>query len=249
MRANTLDEVIFILDQIIDDCKAKDSRLGYFASLYRRMTLGVKEGVANGIFDDGPRMEQLDIVFANRYFKAYDQYSRGLQPTTCWQTAFAAAQTDKLTVMQHLLLGVNAHINLDLGIAVAEVSTAATIHSMQKDYMKINEIIAGFFGKVQDNLTKIAFPMYFIKRIEPQRTAAVLNFSMVKARETAWNNALILSEAGSDGIPAVIDLTDKIVCTVANNIQSPGKWLSLLLGWVLWTEGKDIAKNIGYLNE
>ncbi|MFA6060446.1 MAG: DUF5995 family protein [Taibaiella sp.] len=249
MQANTLDEVIFILDQIIADCKAQGSRLGYFASLYRRMTLGVKEGVANGIFDDGPRMEKLDVVFANRYFTAYDQYSKGLQPTTCWQTAFAATKLDKLTVMQHLLLGVNAHINLDLGIAVAEVSTVATIHSMQKDYTRINDIIAGFFGVVQDNLTKIAFPMYFIKRIDPRRTAAVLNFSMVKARETAWNNALILSEAGPDGIPAVIDLTDKVVCQVANNIQSPGKWLSLLLGWIRWTEGNDIEKNIGYLNE
>jgi Family of unknown function (DUF5995) len=249
MQANNLDEVILILDQIIADCIAKESRLGYFASLYRRMTLGVKEGIVKGIFEDGPRMEKLDVVFANRYFTAYDQYSKGLQPTTCWQTAFAAAKTDKLTVMQHLLLGMNAHINLDLGIAAAEISTAETIHGMQKDYTKINEIIAGFFGVVQDNLTKIAFPMYFIKRIEPARTAAVLNFSMVKARETAWNNALLLSEAGPDGIPAVIDLTDKIVCQVANNIQSPGKLISLLLGWIRWTEGKDIAKNIGHLNE
>jgi hypothetical protein len=249
MQANNLDEVIFILDQIIADCKDKESRLGYFASLYRRMTLGVKEGIAGGIFEDGPRMERLDVVFANRYFTAYDQYRKGLQPTSCWQTAFAAAQTDKLTVMQHLLLGVNAHINLDLGIAAAEVSTAETIQSMQKDYLKINDTIASFFGIVQDNLTKIAFPMYFIKRIEPARTAAVLNFSMVKARETAWNNALILSEAGPDGIPSVIDLTDKVVCEVANKIQSPGKWLSLLLGWVRWTEGKDIEKNIGYLND
>jgi hypothetical protein len=249
MQASTLDEVILILDQIIADCMARGSRSGYFASLYRKMTLGVKEGILKGAFDDGPRMEKLDIVFANRYFKAYDQYHKGLAPTTCWQTAFEATKTDKLTVMQHLLLGVNAHINLDLGIAAAEVSTAATITGMRKDYTKINEIIAGLLGVVQDSLTKIAFPMYFIKRIEPARTAAVINFSMVKARETAWNNALILSEAGPDGIPAVIDLTDKIVCKVANNIQSPGKWLSLLLGWVRWTEGKDIEKNIGYLNE
>lgn len=249
MQASTLDEVILILDQIIADCKAKGSRLGYFASLYRKMTLGVKEGIGNGIFDDGPRMEKLDVVFANRYFTAYDQYRKGLKPTTCWQTAFAAAATDKLTVMQHLLLGMNAHINLDLGIAAAEVSTPATIRSMQMDYTKINEIIASLFGIVQDNLTKIAFPMYFIKRIEPSGTAAVINFSMVKARETAWNNALLLSEAGPDGIPAVIDLTDKVVCKVAENIQSPGKWLSLLLGWVRWTEGKDIEKNIGYLND
>src|SRR6218665_1744674 len=171
MQANTLDEVIFILDQIIADCIAKGSRLGYFASLYRRMTLGVQDGIRQGLFEDGPRMERLDVTFANRYFTAYDLYHKGLPPTTSWQTAFAAAQADKLTVLQHLLLGINAHINLDLGIAAAEVSTPATIHTLQKDYNTINKIIAGFFGLVQDKLTKIAFPMYFIKKIEPERTA------------------------------------------------------------------------------
>jgi hypothetical protein len=249
MQASNLDEVVFILDQIIADCIDKDSRLGYFASLYKRMTVGVKEGIKNKLFEDGARMEKLDVVFANRYFTAYDQYRRGLQPTTCWQTAFAAAQTDKLTVLQHLLLGINAHINLDLGIAAAEVSTPATIHALQKDFTAVNSIIAGFFGVVQDNLTKIAFPMYFIKKIRPETTAAVLNFSMAKARETAWNNALILSEAGPQGVPGVIDLTDKIVCAVAKNIETPGKLAAFILKWALWTEGKDIGKNIGHLNE
>lgn len=249
MQAHTLEEVIFILDQIIADCIAKGSRLGYFASLYRRMTMGVKDGIKNGLFEDGPRMEKLDVTFANRYFMAYNQYQRGLQPTTSWQTAFAATQTDQVTVLQHLLLGINAHINLDLGIAAAEVSTPQTIHALQKDFNAINTIIAGFFGVVQDNLTKIAFPMYFIKRIDPAMTTAVLNFSMEKARETAWNNAVILCEAGPQGVPGVITLTDKVVCTVANNIQSPGRWISLILGWARWTEGRDIGKNIGYLNE
>lgn len=249
MQAHTIDEVITILDTIIADCQAKASRLGYFAALYRRMTIGVKEGIANGIFEDGPRMEKLDVVFANRYLTAYDQYTKGENPTASWRTAFDAARSDKLTVMQHLLLGVNAHINLDLGIAAAEVSAVATIDALLGDYNRINNIIAGTFGKVQDCLSKIAFPMYFIKKIEPDRTAAVMNFSIVKARETAWNNALILSRAGEQGVPQVITITDGIVNTVAGRIQSPGIGLSLLLGWIRWTEGKDIGRNIAFLNE
>ncbi len=248
MQANTIDEVIVILDHIITDCKANSCRLGYFASLYRKMTMGVKEGIDKGIFEDGPRMEKLDVVFANRYLTAYSQYRKGIPPTQSWKTAFDAAHTDKLTVLQHLLLGVNAHINLDLGIAVAEVSTAATIDALLGDYNKINAVIAGYFGVVQDSLSKIAFPMYFIKRIEPQTTAAVLNFSIGKAREMAWNNALLLSRAGPQGIPQVIGTTDAVVNTVAGKIQTPGAWLGFLLGWARWTEGKDIARNIGFLN-
>lgn len=248
MQANTIDEVIAILDHIIADCKANACRLGYFACLYRKMTMGVKEGIDKGIFEDGPRMEKLDVVFANRYLAAYNQYRKGLQPTHSWKTAFDAAHTDKLTVVQHLLLGINAHINLDLGIAAAEISTAATIGTLLGDYNKINDTIAGFFGVVQDSLCKIAFPMYFIKRIDPQTTTAVLNFSMVKAREMAWNNALLLSRVGPQGIPQVISATDAVVNTVADKIQTPGTWLGFLLSWIRWTEGKDIARNIGFLN-
>ncbi len=249
MQAYTIEEVITILDKIIADCKAGSSRLGYFASLYRKMTLGVKEGIDKGLFEDGPRMEKLDVVFANRYLKAYDQYSKGQQPTASWKTAFDAVQKDELTVMQHLLLGMNAHINLDLGIAAAEVSTPDTIAALQADYNKINTIIAGFFGAVQDCLSKIAFPMYFIKRIDPDTTTAVLNFSIRKARETAWNNALLLVTAGPEALPDITHTTDTLVNTVAQRIQSPGTFMALLLKWIRWSEGRDISRNIGFLNE
>lgn len=249
MQANTIDEVISCLDNIIADCKSRGSRIGYFSSLYRKMTIGVKEGIAKGLFEDGPRMERLDVIFANRYLDAYMSYSKGQETTASWQLAFDAAASDKLTVVQHLLLGVNAHINLDLGIAAAAVTDKDSLHLMEPDFTRINDIIAGMLGKVQDCLTKIAFPMYFIRRIEPERTQAVINFSIVKARETAWNNALILSEAGTQGIPQVIVATDHVVHNVARGIQAPGFFLGLLLGWVRLTESKDIAKNIGFLNE
>lgn len=247
MQANTLDEVINCLDIIIKDCSHQSSRLGYFACLYRKMTVGIKNGINDGIFEDGARMEKLDVFFANRYLEAYTQYKQGQKPTASWQTAFDAATTDKLTVLQHLLLGINAHINLDLGIAAAKVSTPETIAQLETDFNKVNEVIGTLFADVQSGLAKIAFPMYFIKKINPKKTSAILNFSISKARKTAWGNALLLSEIGENGEQQVIATTDKIVYTVAQGIQSPGKIMSWLLRWIRWTESKDIAKNIGCL--
>jgi len=143
------------------------------------------------------------------------KYSAGQKPTASWQTAFDATATDKLTVLQHLLLGINAHINLDLGIAAAKVSTPETIAQLTNDFNKVNEVIVALFADVQTSLSKIAFPMYFIKKINPQKTSAVLNFSISKARQTAWGNALLISEIGEAGEQEVIATTDKIVYTVA----------------------------------
>ena len=66
----TIDDVLADLDVILEKSLAAPSRLGYFAALYRKVTAKVKEGIESGFFDDGPRMEQLDVVFASRYLDA-----------------------------------------------------------------------------------------------------------------------------------------------------------------------------------
>src|ERR1700749_2076572 len=121
MKANTIDEVISFLDTIIETCKQHQSRIGYFASLYKAMTIGVKVGIEQGAFENGPRMERLDVAFANRYLDAYTKFSGGQIATHAWMHAFKAAEQTNLSIVQHLLLGINAHINLDLGIAAAAI--------------------------------------------------------------------------------------------------------------------------------
>ncbi len=69
--AQIIDEVIARLDDIIADCKQRQSRIGYFAALYRRMTVAVRTGIAQKHFEDSNRMEQLDVIFANHYLQAY----------------------------------------------------------------------------------------------------------------------------------------------------------------------------------
>ena len=120
MAAKTIDDVIASLEKIIADNIAQQSRLGYFAALYKRVTEAVKKGIANGEFMDGPAMEKLDIVFATRYLDAYETYMAKGSPSVSWQVAFDAAQRRPPLVIQHLFVGMNAHISLDLGIAAYE---------------------------------------------------------------------------------------------------------------------------------
>ena len=66
MPAETLDEVIAQLDEILVWSETEDSRLGYFPAPYRKVTIRVKDEIAAGTFDDRPRMERLNVAFANR---------------------------------------------------------------------------------------------------------------------------------------------------------------------------------------
>ncbi|HXT64612.1 MAG TPA: DUF5995 family protein, partial [Pyrinomonadaceae bacterium] len=63
MPPQTIDEILADLDQIILRARNDQSRLGYFATLYRNVTIKVKEGIIAGAFEDGPRMEKLDVTF------------------------------------------------------------------------------------------------------------------------------------------------------------------------------------------
>ena len=66
MPAQSIDEVLAQLDDVIADALRQRSRLGYFASLYRDVTARVKAAIENGEFEDGRRMERLDVTFAQR---------------------------------------------------------------------------------------------------------------------------------------------------------------------------------------
>ena len=88
MSAKTIDEVIEQLDAIIEDTRREGSRLGFFAALYRRVTVEVRKGIAAGRFENGPRMERFDVTFANRYLEALDRFYQGQQPSRCWMVVF-----------------------------------------------------------------------------------------------------------------------------------------------------------------
>jgi len=68
----TIDEVLVRMDEIVEECKIRSSRLGYFAVLYRQVTRRIKEGIDLREFEDNARMELLDVLFAKRFFAAYD---------------------------------------------------------------------------------------------------------------------------------------------------------------------------------
>ena len=71
MPPPTIEEVIARLERIIDDALRGQSRIGYFAALYERVTSNVRRAlVAGDVFRDNERMERLDVVFAERFLAA-----------------------------------------------------------------------------------------------------------------------------------------------------------------------------------
>ncbi|MDZ4705637.1 MAG: DUF5995 family protein [Saprospiraceae bacterium] len=156
MPARNIDQVLERLDYIIETSLNDQDPHGAFAALYRRVTAAVKDGIAVGQFDDGPRMERLDVVFANRYLDAWEARKAGKPVTEAWASVFETAGQGRKLLLQHLLLGMNAHINLDLGVAAATVCPGAAITGLHDDFNRINDLLAQMVDTVQDNLRSVS---------------------------------------------------------------------------------------------
>ena len=244
MLLENMQDVVNQLNQIIEQCAATKNKAGYFAALYKRMTVAVMNGIAANQFEDGARMEKLDMIFAQRYLDAYTYYASKQPCSLSWQFTFDACADDSLIVLQQLLLGINTHINLDLAIAAAAVAPGNTIHALQNDFNHINDLIGSLVDDVQECLCEVWVPMRLLMRIANGKQIAVLNFSIDKARDASWANAILLSYMNKLQQNAYIEQMDALVRMLGTKIKSPGIGARFILESIRLMEYNDVARII-----
>jgi hypothetical protein len=245
--AKTIDDVINQLTSIINWSKENNSRMGFFTALYRKVTIRVKQDIKDNFFDDGPRMECLDVIFANRYIKACYQHQTRQTPTQSWLRAFNVTDSWWPIVLQHLLMGMNAHINLDLGIAAAETVSPDQLQNLKDDFEKINQVLSCLVGSVQDELAKIWPILGIMNSFLGSVEKSVINFSMEKARDAAWSFAEELSPLTAEPRNKAIEEKDKVMAAFSNVIMHPGLKLSTVLKIVRLGERGTVRDRIGIL--
>lgn len=242
----TIDEVLSRMDEIVAECGQKNSRIGYFAILYRQVTRRIKKGIELQEFEDNPRMERLDVLFAGRFIDAYDTWKSGQQPTKSWDIAFESSKSSSYLVLQHLFLGINAHINLDLGISAAETVGSEPLEGIQKDFNQINSILAELVDGVKANISKVSPVFGLLIPLAKGRDEMLLNFSIQLARDGAWKYAGEYY-SGVDR-EALIKDRDLNISNLANKLIRPGKFLSFIVKVIGFAEWKSVSNTMNQLD-
>jgi hypothetical protein len=241
---NTIDEVIEALDGIIKHSEDNNDTAGYFAALYRKVTIRVKEGIANNEFEDGPRMEKLDVCFANRYIDAWAAWKSNLPVTASWKKSFDLTTHYWPIVLQHLLMGMNAHINLDLGVAAAQVSANTNINALQNDFNKINTILSSLVNDVQNKLANIWPTLKWILQKTKKVDDFMVDFSMQLSREGAWQFAVSLAGHQGNALAGLIAARDLKIAEKTKIITHDGFMASLVLGIIRIGERGTVKQKI-----
>jgi hypothetical protein len=243
----TIDEVVDALELIVARAREENSRVGYFAAVYRKVTDKIIEGISTGFFDDGPRMERLDVVFAGRYLAALEGHRSGVAITKSWERAFEATTSARPIVLQHLLAGMNAHINLDLGIAAAEVAPGASLADLRRDFDRINEIMAWLIALVARDIASVSPLIGLLDRIGGRRDDELVRFSIEIARTEAWRFAVELAPLAREDWSGPIGARDARVAGIGRRVLHPGL-LSVGLLVIRAAERKDVRRVIDALS-
>jgi hypothetical protein len=126
-----------------------ENRVAAFNSLYFTITDRVAQALRTADVRNKDFLELLDVEFAKRYFSALRLWGDDDAATPdAWEVLFRRAQDDRVTPLAAAMLGVNAHINHDLALAL--VSTWEQLgppdpDEIHPDYLLVNKI---FFEEI-----------------------------------------------------------------------------------------------------
>lgn len=109
------------LDSLIEAGKSTQSPATYFALLYYSMRTKIGKGIEDNSFTDTQLVRFIHKKFAEKYLEARLAFERKDSVPGCWKVALDTSQ--KLSYVQLLALGTNAHINHDLYFILKEYYT------------------------------------------------------------------------------------------------------------------------------
>lgn len=191
----------------------KDDRRCIFLDCYCTMTGNMLAALAQQRFHDREWVTRLLHHFAHYYFDALAAYEQanGHSPAV-WQLTHDASRRPEISTMQNLLLGVNAHINYDLALALRDLLapewdtlSPAGIQRRYQDHLRVNQIIAETVDAVQDDVVERYTPaMDLVDKLLGPMDEWVTARVISRWRDEVWQSALALLEAQNEQAQARI---------------------------------------------
>ena len=200
-------------------------------------------------------MERFDASFADRYFDALNGYfhpKQFPQPTRSWQETFDAADRVDLIILQHMLGGVNAHIELDLGITAQNIAPATKLPKLHDDFNTLNAVLASQVNGVVDDINQLSPELADLYQILADNEIFIINQAVAAMRDSAWRFAILLAVVPGFTRPLTIWARDRQVAGQADLIYDPPGIIGVIqatIREIAEKESRDVVRNIQVLDE
>ncbi|WP_435068093.1 DUF5995 family protein [Haloplanus sp. C73] len=201
LTADPFDDVADVFDRLRElerRLRSAGDRRAVFLTIYTRMTAAVRDAIDAGRFADGPWMRRYTVTFADHYRRAFDAFERGRLSAVPdpWLVAFGTARAGDALVAQDAFLGINAHINYDLALALHEIGIDPNRHRKRADHDEIDAVLTDLIDAQQAALTDLYAPgLADVDATLGPVDEALSLFSMTEGRAQAWRLATVLTDA------------------------------------------------------
>jgi len=191
------------LQSRLDDLPPERESRRPFLETYARTTSAVGDAIDRGVFEDGRWVERWTVAFAHLYIDALDADLAGDGGVSRpWRLAFDAPAA--LHPLRHVLLGINAHINLDLPQALLAVisdddfADTELLDRRRRDHERIDGILSGRVAAEDRELSAGTSRRLIDRALRPANRWGSRHF-LREARQKVWHNTIELQHARQTG--------------------------------------------------
>lgn len=138
------------LRRLEEELYACGDRQAVFAAAYVEVMSSLQRDLAAGCFDDPGWVRRCAARFADYYFEALRlaEQQPGSVPRAWW-LALRPDRRREGAILSNLVLSMNAHINHDLPLAIAETLPRGEVSVQAGDYARIMETLSGCIAPIQ----------------------------------------------------------------------------------------------------
>ncbi|MGB8795715.1 MAG: DUF5995 family protein [Mycobacterium sp.] len=154
--------------------------------------------------------------------------------------------------MQHMLGGVNAHIELDLGITAQNIAPAMKLPTLHADFNTLNAVLASQVNGVVDDINQLSPELADLYQILAENEIFIINQAVAAMRDSAWRFAILLAVVPGFTRPLTIWARDRQVAAQADLIYHPSGIIGLIqatIREIADKESRDVVRNIQVLDQ
>ncbi|MGY1814220.1 DUF5995 family protein [Blastococcus sp. SYSU D00820] len=189
-----VDALVARMSALLGELEAAGDPARFFLGTYLRTTVAVGAALDGGLFEDPDWVTGWDVDFAGLYLDALEAFRRDPASTPRpWRLAFETRPDTRPE--GHVLLGMNAHINLDLPqslvrvIGPDEFADPALRELRRRDHERIDRVLASRVAEEDLALQAAGSSRTPLDRLMAGANQAAARAFLRESRRRVWANA------------------------------------------------------------
>lgn len=238
LQPKDIDEAIPCMRKVLDYFHERNDYRAVFLRAYYIITERVhaavhQHGNRKQIFFDPDWIKSLAGKFSTLYIQSLTTFERDAESELAWKIAHKVAAERRSTVIQDLILGLNAHINYDLAYGIylnfkehGDDKNHLLLPRRKFDHDQVNDILVASIPEITETLARdYGGAIRFLDAALDRLDDLLAGVGLKHYRERVWWNAVsYLTTTDEEELALVHDRLNRESTSVARLVADQSLW-------------------------